>query len=526
LLRISVDKSGGIRRKRGEDSIFDEIKIYKPSLIQYFIFSKKKKFSVTTQGRAISTLSNSKLNSLKVAMNSKIPNNNLSVIHENGCIILENRIKLLNHHKRPEKYENGWLSIHVSDVKKIIRATEDMIKKQVLKITSSMEDIRHIGTYNILISASKPGYWLQSKVDISKFKYEGLASQPKLDSIKTHSRLEHFNRALFGPNHQIKGNYLNTSNLPSRMYWLCNNGDGNNCHAFSEFFIIDIVVDRIEEKYSVESDSVSKKYLSTQEMIIPKFRNFLITYSKLSDLYNDTYQDINLKSNRIRNNAIHLQQQINNLLRTKKKSGKKNRFRSRSGNKNPGKSTANNPISQKDIEEGLLEKASIYFSKLTSIDYILVEAMHSKQEYQRELDTASTALGLERNRALTTPDSIEAIPTLVDEFKRYYETIGYSFENLKTELEHTQSTLRNAVDVLKTFLEEKQRKISEASSKRINTLVIIFACFGLADALGNFVIFYLQGGAGLVAIIWFIITMLPLILIITVVWFGFLKFRI
>jgi hypothetical protein len=449
----------------------------------------------------------------------------MSVIHENGCIILENRIKLINHGKRPQKYGNGWTKIHVSDVKRIIGSTENLIKKQVSKISSSMDEIRHIGTYNILISASKPGYWLQSKVDISKFKYGGLISQPKLDDIKTHSRLDHFNRSLFGVNYQIKGNHLNTSSLPSRMYWLCNNGHGNRSHAFSEFFIIDIIVDRIEEKYSVESDSVGKKYINAQETIIPKFRNFLITYSKLSDLYNDTFQDINLRSNKIRNNAILLQRRINSLLRTKKNVGRKYGLRRNPGSNNPGTVSSGNPDSNKHIEESLLEKASIYFSKLTSIDYVLVEAIHSKQEYQRELESASTALGLEQNRALTTPDSIEAIPTLGDEFKRYYETIGFSFENLKTETEHTQSTLRNAVDVLKTFLEEKQRKISEASSKRINALVIIFACFGLADALGNFVIFYLQGGAGLVAIIWFVITMLPLILIIAVVWFGFLKFR-
>lgn len=525
MLRILVDKSGVIRKKRGEDSIFDEIKIYKPTLVQYFIFSKKKPASVTGAHRPTSSHSNPKFSSLKIALNSKLKNNNMSVIHENGCIILENRIKLINHGKSPQKYENGWTKIHVSDVKRIIGSTENLIKKQVLKISSSMEEIRHIGTYNILISASKPGYWLQSKVDISKFKYGGLVTQPKLDDIKTHSRLDHFNRSLFGTNYQIKGNHLNTSSLPSRMYWLCNNGHGSSCHAFSEFFIIDIIVDRIEEKYSVESDSVGKKYLNTQEMIIPKFRNFLITYSKLSDLYTDTFQDINLRSNKIRNNAILLQRQINSLLRTKKKVSGKYGLRRNNGSTKPDTISSTNPDSNKHVEESLLEKASIYFSKLTSIDYILVEAIHSKQEYQRELESASSALGLEHNRALTTPDSIEAIPTLIDEFKRYYETIGFSFENLKTELEHTQSTLRNAVDVLKTFLEEKQRKISEASSKRINALVIIFACFGLADALGNFVIFYLQGGAGLVAIIWFIITMLPLILIIAVVWFGFLKFR-
>jgi hypothetical protein len=460
-----------------------------------------------------------------IALNSKIPNNNLTVIHENGCIILENRIKLLNHEETPVKYENGWTTIQLSDIKRLINSTEAMVKKQVMKISSSMKNIRHIGTYNILISASKPGYWLQSKVDISRFKYGGMISQPKLDNIQSQSRLEHFNHTVFGSSYQIKGNHLNTSSLPSRMYWLCNESNGNRCHAFSEFFIIDIIVDRIEEKYSTESDSVSKKYTNTLEVIIPKFRNFLITYSKLSDLYNDTFQDINVRSNKIRNNAIQLQRQINSLLSTKKKSGVYKEPKRKGGAKNSSRSITNNPDPQDQAEESLLEKASIYFSNLTSIDYVLVEAMHSKQEYQRELETASSSLGLERNRALTTPDSIEAIPTLVDEFKRYYETIGYSFENLKNELEHTQTTLRNAVDVLKTFLEEKQRKISEASSKRINTLVIIFACFGLADALGNFVIFYLQGGAGMVAIIWFVITMLPLILIIAVVWFGFLKFR-
>ena len=430
----------------------------------------------------------------------------------------------------PQGNGNGWANVNIEEVRKILNSTERLLMKQILKISSSFEELRHIGTYNILVSASKPGYWLQSKVDISKFKIDDTLANPKLDDIITQTRLDNFNRNMFGVNTQVKGNLLSTTKLPSRIYWLSNGSPHDNGNVMTNFFLIDIILDQIEEKYTLESDGPSKKYIKTKEMVISRFRDFLITYSKLSDLYDNTYKKINMKSNRIRNNAIHLQRQINNLLKTKENVARPGGIRFRSGkktsstnSKNPNSDTSN---IQSHIEESLLQKASIHFSKLTGIDYQLIEAMHSKQEYQREMESASSALGLAENRSLTIPDRVEAIPSLIEDFKGYYETIGFALDNLKTELEHTQSTLRNAVDVLKTFLEVKQRKISAESGRRINTLVIIFACFGLADALGNFVIFYLQGGEGLTAMLWFTMTMVPLVLILAVVYFVFIKTRL
>ncbi len=467
-----------------------------------------------------------RLSSLKNAISSIKANHNFSVITENGCVILENRIDMCPNCNNPQDNGNGWADIKIKEVKKIIKSTDRLLTKQILKISSSFEELRHVGTYNILISASKPGYWLQSKVDISKFKIDDTPTNPQVDDIITQTRLDSFNRNMFGVNNLVKGNLLSTTKLASRIYWLSNGGTNNNGSTNSNFFLIDIILDQVEEKYTLESEGPAKKYLKTQEIIISRFRDFLITYSKLSDLYHNTYSKINLRSNKIRNNALHLQRQINNLLKTKENVNRPVGIRFRAG-KNSVANAKQTADSDKmiHIEEALLQKASLYFSKLTGIDYVLVEAMHSKQEYQREMESASSSLGLAENRSLTIPDRVEAIPSLIDDFRGYYETIGFALENLKTELEYTQRTLRNAVDVLKTFLEEKQRKISAESGNRINTLVIIFACFGLADALGNFVIFYLQGGEGLTAMLWFTVTMVPLVLILAVVYFGFIKTR-
>jgi hypothetical protein len=117
----------------------------------------------------------------------------------------------------------------------------------------------------------------------------------------------------------------------------------------------------------------------------------------------------------------------------------------------------------------------------------------------------------------------EEISSLGLELKQFSKSINYYFENLKVELDHSQSTIRNTVDILKTFLESEQRIVSQRSGEAINWIVIVFAGLGLSDALGNFVIFWLEGGSPYDAMFWFFIILVTLIMIVVTLYIWYFK---
>ncbi|MCK5562182.1 MAG: hypothetical protein KAJ51_16405, partial [Thermoplasmata archaeon] len=67
------------------------------------------------------------------------------------------------------------------------------------------------------------------------------------------------------------------------------------------------------------------------------------------------------------------------------------------------------------------------------------------------------------------------------------------------------------------------RIVSQRSSEAINWIVIVFAGLGLADALGNFVIFYLEGGKWYQAMFWFFFIMIILIIVVVTLYFWYFK---
>ncbi len=242
----------------------------------------------------------------------------------------------------------------------------------------------------------------------------------------------------------------------------------------------------------------------------------LVYNAKLIDLYKDEYSKINSQSNTIREKALRLQMRINSLLLKK------------SDTPAPGTSGRRGKKAESEeifiyqgMEERLLFKASRYFSLLTEINHYQARANYERQEVTRNIDRITQTLGL-APITLIMGSNIE-IQSFSGELKKLADSIDYNFQNLKIELDHSQTTIRNTVEILKTFLESEQRIVTQKSSEAINWIVIVFAGLGLADALGNFVVFYLQGGSGFQAMVWFFIVMLPLLLIVVILYILFFK---
>jgi hypothetical protein len=257
--------------------------------------------------------------------------------------------------------------------------------------------------------------------------------------------------------------------------------------------------DIINEDKSV-ADIEEKKYESTMYRITSNFGQLLVFYSLLVNLYTHDYRRATAKSNSVRVKAQTLQRKINELFRARER----------------GRSAT---------EEELLSSASMHFSVVTELGHTLSNSIYSVHRNGKNIEKVGTAIGMDK---IIAPETGESIPSLFDEFKKYSDMVHFAFQSLRQELDNAQSTLRNTVEVIRTFLESKQRTASEESGRRINLLVIIFACFGLADALGNFVVYYLQTENRtfddfITAMSYFFITMLPLVFVVILLYFGYFK---
>jgi hypothetical protein len=114
----------------------------------------------------------------------------------------------------------------------------------------------------------------------------------------------------------------------------------------------------------------------------------------------------------------------------------------------------------------------------------------------------------------------ESVLSLREEMERFANNVYFSYQSLRETVNNSQRNLSNSVDILKTSLENKQREINEKREGTWNLLIVILACLGLMDAITNFAIFYLQGertpAAAQEAITWFLLSMVPIVLVLLV----------
>jgi hypothetical protein len=141
-------------------------------------------------------------------------------------------------------------------------------------------------------------------------------------------------------------------------------------------------------------------------------------------------------------------------------------------------------------EKGLLTRASVQFSLVSEVENEIMRSMNRIQEFEDKLRDR------ERSLALSSGSFVgdEANLTLADLPVRNIEQERRSLKVISDELMHSREILTSTIEVLRTFIDTRQREVSEDMSRLMNLLFLVFACIGLADALGNFVILVLQYG--------------------------------
>jgi hypothetical protein len=410
---------------------------------------------------------------------------------------------------------NGWVEVEPKDFKKVMNQTNKLKEKWFNNSKIQKMGLKLIGDFQLIITGTEDEYWTKSRIDIHKFKIstDGVEQSLKLRDVEGENNLAILNRQVFGGK-RIFADRLENLKLPTFVYGLGINGAGE-FQNLPHSFLISLTVDK-KMKGNIINEIENKQFRLTVNTIISNFGRLLTYLAKLLDLYKEEYASVNSRSNEVREKALKLQMKINTLLVTKSDSST---AAEKSARKHKRVTAVKN--SYQGMEENLLLEASRYLSYLTEINQVQAQANYVRQEASTNIEKINQTLGMTPITFLA--ESNDEIQPLSEEFKQVSDFINHNFQNLKIELDHSQSTIRNTVDILKTFLESEQRIVSQRSGEAINWIVIVFAGLGLADALGNFVIFYLEGGEWYQAMFWFFFIMIILIIVVVTLYFWYFR---
>ena len=421
--------------------------------------------------------------------------------------------------------EDGWLDITINDLSNIINLGTKLATKHFMGPEMKNKSLKYLGSFQMIVTGTKKDYWTKSEIDIHKFKIDAASSgqRPfKLGDLESESNLEILNRELFNSKY-IRGDILGNLKLNTTIYGL-GNDSSEDLQQIPNTYLLNLEIDPQFSNNKDPSSGQNKHYRLTINTVISNFGSLFVYLVKLNELYKEDHNSIQSKSNDIRDKALKLQIKINNLLT--KRSDISTSKSGTSGRSDTGISQSQGHSQDDSIpafgwEEKLLLRASRNFSILTELNQVLAKANYQRHEATMNIEKMTLTMGLTQIKYLGGSD--KEIASLGLELKQFSKSINYYFQNLKLELDHSQTTIKNTVDIIKTFLESEQRIVSQKSSEAINWIVIVFAGLGLSDALGNFVIFWLEGGNAFQAMVWFFIILVTLIMIIVTLYMWYFK---
>ncbi len=440
----------------------------------------------------------------------------IEMVFQREYILIQLQFDIIK--EQDKKTNNGWVEVTSNDFVNIINVAKKIANRHFMGSNLKNSSLKFLGEYQMIITGTTKDYWTKSEIDIHKFKIDIVSSnqQPSnMSDIESESYLAKLNRELFNSRY-VRGDILGNLKLNTALFSL-GSDISEDFHKIPNTYILNLEINSI---YSEDKDSISaqnKHYRLSINTVVANFGSLLVYLAKLNDLYKEEYSSIQLKSNEIRDKALKLQIKINNLL-TK-----------RSGQVTQKGSTPWRSAEEQDDalpsthgwEEKMLLKASRHFSILTELNQVLAKINYQRHEATLNIEKMTTIMGLTPIKYHGETD--KEISSLGLELNQFSKSINYYFQNLNLELDHSQTTIRNTVDILKTFLESEQRSVSQKSSEAINWIVIVFAGLGLSDALGNFVIFWLEGGNAYKAIFWFFVILVTLIIIVVTLYLWYFK---
>jgi hypothetical protein len=337
--------------------------------------------------------------------------------------------------------------------------------------------------------------WLKNYSDISflyKEKGGSLESEGARGEIYQ-TNIAYLNRIL-GYRGKILVNSLKHNGITGLLYLLDRKSDETSS---DQCILIEIDVDQLRtaEAYSDPMITVKTKspysrgdegekephmrkenYLATISGIRTKLIDLIILDSALADMMENDILALKGKGNDLLDAISKIQNNINEHMKGYAPASK-------GSPKKSDKETY-------DREKGLLTDASIHFSMVSEVENDIIRMFGRMRDMEDRIKDRTISLSLSYDPHSTDEDRT----TFSDAAIRRISQDTVSLREMSEKLTHSRSILTSTIEVLRTFLETRQREVSERMSRQINMLFLVFACFGLADALGNFVIVILEHG--------------------------------
>lgn len=407
---------------------------------------------------------------------------------------------------RPSSME-GWIEVEPVKMNYAIREIAEHGKKVTEEIIAKNEGIlTPLGSYTLICCAAKRYYWLESKIEIS-----GIIRNDKLarllKGVSTKRRIETLSEIVTG-SPQFHGNCVAVSTPPGTLYGL-GNISYRFMDTFSGVFLLDLVA---EAEDSDAAQQGSEKYEAKVDHACLHMGKFLFSHSRLQSHLRSEYKDAESQGLSMRQESLNIQERIFNLQKTNEKDSTMLAQKTKK------------EVDEESQEEVLLKAAAILLSAVNRLEQSVGTNMYSVFNIRKVGEEALESLN--PGKVDVPEGETRVIPSLFEEFKRYADSVTVSYQMLRDDANNTQTTLRNSLDVLRTFIEHQQRKIADRQGKILYILTIVFACFGLADAITNVAAYFLMEqtlSALIGSTIAFLVSMLLSFGIFIIVYFAYVK---
>lgn len=267
--------------------------------------------------------------------------------------------------------------------------------------------------------------------------------------------------------------------------------------------------------YGDVGPSEKKIYQTKQNYLInllgikSKLVEFFLVQSQFLDMKNNEMTNVKNNGQMLKDEIYSLQNNINEHMKLYiPKEGKKKRKKERD--------FLEREYFEKEKE--LLTSASVRFTLVSEVEHQIMRQTSILQDMDLKTHEIIRSLDIKAEEI-----SVHGMIYSLGEITfREMESNKRELSHLMEELSHSRDILSSTIEVLRTFIDTRQREVSEDLSRLMNLLFLVFALIGLADAIGNFVILvvdkgYLSGNPALGDVYYFgmigiLVTLVPLLI--------------
>jgi len=331
--------------------------------------------------------------------------------------------------------------------------------------------------FNVIMGGVPKDYWLEAEVDMDAFRVSGGGSAI-LSDISSKARVSSINDELFS-SPTILGNSFDTHRFtPNVFSFTSAKKEMKGEYSIPKNYLVGYEVQEesaFGEKEEGPTDTAIRDFASSLIRMIGLQLLFLSIHGK-------EFQAYKKSAPKIRERIQKLNKRIDTLLQ---------------GPSDASKSKKSKKKKEEMGEVALLHNASVNFTQLMELDEKLSNNILILNDNVTTMERMEADLGIKRIGE--SHASAVMIDSLIDNLQGIRNTVIFAFNNLRENIENSQTRLRNTIDSFKIYQENRRRAASEKSEKTFNTIFILLAVLTIGDAVGNFLVFGHEEGEYLLA---------------------------